>query len=122
VVRPRRHYDYHDDVTTRSFNADDLTALLERLRLQQAGPKFTSEVTRAQVDQALTRIASLTEALRSAEDSGTARLASRLLLSDLALVAAQFRAGVNEIGEPLTRALEDLRAGLEDTDSPSHAR
>lgn len=88
--------------------------LLERLSLQQAGAKSPSEVTQAQVDLLLARIASLTDVLRTAESNDTTRLASRMLLSDLALVAAQFRGRANEIAESLTRVLEDIRTASDE--------
>jgi hypothetical protein len=105
--------DYDDTVIDRTFTADDLTALLERFRLQQAGAKSTSEVTQAQTDLLLGRIASLTDALRTAESGDTADLASRLLINDLALVAASLRARANEISASLTLALEGVRGELD---------
>jgi hypothetical protein len=100
-------------VASRPFNADDLTRLLERFRLQQAGANATPEVNQAQLDLLLARIASLTDTLRDTEANETTRLASRLLLSDLGLVSAHFRARANEIGEALTRALEGISAEFE---------
>lgn len=94
----------------------DLTALLERLRLQPAGPASLSEVNRAQLDLLLARIASLTEALRDAPSDETSRLAARLLLADLSSVAAQFRGRANDIAGALTRALDGIRSGFESTD------
>lgn len=103
-------------VPDRSPPSDDLTALLERLRLQPAGPASLSEVNRAQLDLLLARIASLTDALRGAPSDETSRLAARLLLADLGLVAAQFRGRANDIAGALTRALDGIRCGLESTE------
>ena len=100
-------------MASRPFTADELTRLLERFRLQQAGANATPEVNQAQLDLLLARIASLSDALRDAEASEASRLASRLLLSDLGLVSAHFRAHANEIGEALTRALDGINAELE---------
>jgi hypothetical protein len=103
----RGHYDDHDAMVNRTFTADDLTALLERLRLQEASAKSTAEVTAAQLDITLARIAALTEALRNADDGEASRLASRLLLGDLATVAAHFRARTNDIAVSLSPVLQD---------------
>ena len=97
-------------MVNRSFTADDLTTLLERFRLQEGGAKSTAEVTEAQLDVVLARIAALTEALRKAEDDEVTRLASRILLGDLAIVAAHFRARTNDITVSLSRVLEDTSA------------
>jgi hypothetical protein len=94
-----------------------LAALLERLRLPQAGAGLTPEAARAQADLLLARIASLTEALRAGEANETTRLASRLLLSDLALVAAQFRGRANEVSRSLNRVLDEAQATLEKVDA-----
>lgn len=101
--------------------SDDLTALLERLRLQPAGAAPLSEVNQAQLDLLLARIASLTEALRGAQSDATSRPAARLLVADLGLVAAQFRGRANDIANALTRALDGIRDGLESTD-PARSR
>ena len=95
--------------------------LLERLRLPPAGAKPTSDVTLEQVDVLLARIASLTEALRGAAENETTRLASRILIGDLALVVAQFRGRANELTAALTRARDDIRAEIANT-NPSGAR
>lgn len=98
----------------RASAAHDLTSLLQQLRLSQADGKSPSEVTQAQVELLLARIASLTDVLRgAAESSGTFRVAARLLLADLAMVAAQFRGNTNARGERLTRALDEARLALE---------
>ena len=108
-------------VPDRASPSDDLTALLERLRLQPAGAASLSEVNRAHLDLLLARIASLTEALRGAQSDETSRLAARLLLAALGLVAAQFRGRANDTADALTRALDGIRSGLESTD-PTHSR
>lgn len=104
----------------RAISPGDLTLLLERLRLPPAGAKPTSDVTLEQVDLLLARIASLTETLCGAAENETTRLASRILIGDLALVAAQFRGRANELTAALTRARDDTRAEIENTD-PSGA-
>lgn len=92
---------------------DRLAALLQQLRLQQAEGQAPSEVTQAQVDLLLARIASLTEALRGSSDSSAAfRVTARLLLADVAMVTAQFRGNTNAIGERLTRAMENAQLAL----------
>ena len=94
---------------------DDLTALLQQLRLQQPGAKSTSEATQAQIDLLLARIALLTDTLRDAEWSEPSRAAARLLLADLAMVSAQFRGNANSISERLAGTLETVRLILERT-------
>ena len=101
--------------------SDDLAALLERLWLQPAGAASLSEVNRTHLDLLLARIASLTEALRGAQSDETSRLAVRLLLTDLDLVAAQFRGRANDTAGTLMRALDGIRSGLESTD-PTRSR
>ena len=103
-------------VPDRPLSPDYLAALLERLNVQPAGGKLPREVIDAQVDLLLTRIAELTGALRGAGSDGTTRLAARLLVADLSLVAAHFRGRTNDIGVALTRALEGIQHGLDGTD------
>lgn len=101
---------------------DDLTALLRRLRLHEAGTLSPSEVTQAQVELLLARIASLTETLRGAESNEASRTAAHLLLADLAMVAAQIRGNTNALGERLAHVLENVRLTLKraaDTPSPA---
>ena len=76
------------DVPDRVPSADDLTALLER-------------------------VANSTEALRRAPANEKARLASRMLLDDLAGVTRQFRGTTTAVGASLSAALEDLRRALD---------
>ena len=106
----------------RSSQIDGLTAVLQRLRPHQAGTQSPSEVTQAQVELLMVRIASLTEALRGAESNESSRNAARLLLADVAMVASQFRGNTNALDERLTRALENARLALESTgDKPAPA-
>jgi hypothetical protein len=108
-------------VPDRAILPNDLILLLERLRLPPAGAKPTSDVTLEQVDVLIARIASLTEVLRGAAEDETAQLASRMLMSDLALVAAQFRGRANELVAALTRARDDICGELDDVgQSGSH--
>jgi hypothetical protein len=104
------------EVPDRASPSDDLTALLERLRLHPAGRASLSEVNQAHLDLLLGRIASLTDALRDAQSDETARLTARLLLADLALVAAQFRGRANDVAGALARAADGIRSGLENVD------
>ena len=106
----------------RASQIDGLTAVLQRLHLHQAGTQSPSEVTRAQVELLLARIASFTPALRAAESNESSRIAAHLLLADVAMIAAQFRGNTNALGERLTRALENVRLTLESTaDKPEPA-
>ena len=91
----------------------DLTAVLRQLRLHQAWTQSPSEITQAQVELLLVRIAVLTEALRGTESNESSRSATRLLLADVAMVSAQFRGNTNALGERLTRLLEHTRLALE---------
>ena len=95
------------------FTADDLTTLLERLDVQQSRAGASSEIAAAQIDLLLARIATLTVALGTVPSNDTAHLASRLLLDDLAMVAAQFRGRAGSMRASLTSALDDLREALE---------
>lgn len=112
----------------RAISSDDLVRLLEQRHLPPAGAKPTADVTREQVDGLVARIASLTEALRGAEDDETAQLASRMLLEDLALVVAQFRGRANELVDSLAHARDgigreadgaDQSVSSPDTESPA---
>ena len=105
----------------RASQIDDLTAVLQRIRLHQAGTQPPSEVTQAQVELLLTRIASLTEILRGGGTDASARTAARLLLADAAMVTAQFRGSANEVGERLAGVLEHVALTLESTDKPAPA-
>ena len=97
----------------RALQIDDLTAVLRRLRLHEAGTLSPSEVTQAQVELLLARIASLTETLRGAASNEASRTAAHLLLADLAMVAAQVRGNTNALGERLTHVLANVRLTLE---------
>ncbi len=106
---------YYQPVPERASSTDDLTALLQQLRLQPPGAKSPSEVHRAQTDLLLARISSLTDTLRGAEWNDSSRAAARLLLADLAMVSAQFRGQATAISEKLAATLESVRADLERT-------
>ena len=99
-------------VADRASTTGELTALLERLRVQPAGANTPADVTRAQLDVLLARIGSLTDALRGAEPNETTRLASRLLINDLAAVAAQFRGDANAMRASLASALDGVANAL----------
>jgi ribosomal protein S15P/S13E len=99
-------------VSERALNFAELTELLERIRPERAGGKTIDETTQAQVQHLLARIAALTDALRTGESDHSTRLGSRLLLDDLAMVAALFRARSNDLGTSLTCALDNMRTVL----------
>jgi hypothetical protein len=110
-------------VVERGSGADDLTTILKQLQLQRADGKSPADVTHAQVELLLARIASLTDALRGAPQSGDAsQITARLLLADVAMVAAQFRGTTTSLNEQLLRALERARLAIEnarDTTEPA---
>jgi phage-related baseplate assembly protein len=95
------------------FTADDLTALLDRLALQRARAKTPAEAAAAQVEFLIARIALFTDVLRRAEANEAARLTARMLLSDLAQVAAQFRGSATAMHASLETSLNDLRSVIE---------
>jgi len=99
-------------VAERAFTSDDLAALLERFSPERAGAKPSADVTELQVRLLLSRIAALTDALRDAEPHEAARVAHRILLSDLALVAGQFRGRTNGLRASLAEALAGLRDAI----------
>jgi hypothetical protein len=96
-------------VPSRKFTLDELTELVERFRPDRAGSKVPHEITEAQIQLMLSRIAALTDVLRSAEASEPARLAARMALNDLAAVAVQFRGRTNAMRAALAKALAELR-------------
>ena len=101
-----------------------LSAVLQQLRLQHADRKSPSEVTQAEIDLLLARIASLSETLGgAAQSTETFRIAARLLLADVAMVTAHFRGSTNMLSERLTRALEDAQLALaRAAEAPAPAR
>lgn len=112
---------YHHLVAEPTPPTEGLRSVLRELRVQQPDGKTASQATRSQIELLLTRIGSLTEALRSApagdaSDSDVSDTATRLLLADLAMVAAQFRGHTSELGERLAHALEHARLALEGSD------
>jgi hypothetical protein len=92
--------------------ADDLTRLLEQLTVERGQAQTPAQAGDAQVELLIARITLLTEALRGAEASDTARLAARLLVADLAQVTAQFRGRTNGIRAALESAVEEMRAAI----------
>lgn len=93
----------------------ELTEILERFAVERAGGRAAEEIVEAQTQLLLARIAALTEVLRGATPNDTAHLASRLLVSDLAGVAAQFRGRANGMRSLLAKALVDVRDGLDNS-------
>jgi hypothetical protein len=104
-------------VPERTLNSASLAELLERVPVERAGGKTTQETTQAQAQHVLMRIAALTDVVRGAAANESTRLASRLLLDDLATVAALFRARANDLGTSLTGTLDDLKTSLARGDS-----
>ena len=103
-------------VPDRPLSPDDLAVLLERLNVQPVGGKLPREVVDAQVGHFLARLTELTGVLRGVGSDGTTRLAARLLVADLSIVAGQLRGRTNEMAASLTRALEDTQCGLGHSD------
>ena len=101
---------YYYRVVPREFTLNDLTDLLERFRPERtAGKVAPAEITEAQVQLLLARVAALTDALRGAELNEPVRLAMRVALNDLATIADQFRGRTNTMRAALAKALADLR-------------
>ena len=94
------------------LTAEGLTQLLERLSVARGGTLTPAQAADDQVEALCARITLLTEALRDVEPGEAARLASRLLLTDLAQVTALFRARANGIGASLDAAVEQMRSPL----------
>jgi len=109
-------------VAERAFTSDDLAALLERFPLERAGTRPSLEITEFQVQLLLSRIAALTDALRDAESDETTRLAHHVLLSDLALVAGQFRGRANGLRASLVETLASLRDTIAHCEAPAPDR
>lgn len=115
---------YHWPVAKRASPVHGLNVVLQQLRLQHADKKSPSEVTQAEIELLLARIASLTETLGdSTQSAETFRVAARLLLADVAMVTAHFRSDSNALSERVTRALEDAQLALEHAaDAPAPER
>jgi hypothetical protein len=100
---------YYYRVAPSEFTLNELTDLLERFRPERAAGKVPAEITEAQIQLLLARIAALTDALRGAEANEPARLAMRVALNDLGTIADYFRARTNTMRDALAKALADLR-------------
>jgi hypothetical protein len=98
------------------LSPSDLLALLDRLKLRPAGDQLPPEATRTHLTFLLARIELLTAALREAEPGATTQLAMRLLLSDLEIVAAQFRADTNAVGASIANVIDAADAVLRNSD------
>lgn len=92
----------------RALTPEDVAAVLDRFPLERAAGRTVDEAASTHTDLLIARIAALTDALRGADPGQTTHLATRLLLSDLSAVAAQFRGRTNAIRAPLTKALAAL--------------
>jgi hypothetical protein len=88
-------------------------AILDRFGVERPGARSVSEITDGQVELLLARIAALTDALRGAEPNDATVIATRVLISDLTLVAGQFRGRANGMRKELTTALADLRGAFD---------
>ena len=97
----------------RPFAPRDLAAILERFNLPRAGAQPPDAVASAQLELVLGRIVALTDALRAADGDETARLAMRMLVTDLGFVAAQFRARANEVSASLSGVLDGTETAQE---------
>lgn len=95
--------------------AGHLSAVLQRLGLQQAHGNSAADVTQAHIELLLSRIAALTEQLRAAT-AEPSRDAARLLLADVSMVAAQVRGNTTVLDERLGRALDSARLVLLSTE------
>ncbi|MGH9723005.1 MAG: hypothetical protein ACRD8O_22570 [Bryobacteraceae bacterium] len=102
-----------------TLSVHELAGLLERFPLERAGGRTFEEIADAHVQLLLARIAALTDLLRGAEPNETTHLASRLLLSDLTIVAAHFRGRANVMRPSLAKALAQLRESLARCEAPS---
>ena len=91
----------------------DLARLLRQLPVQTTSAVSSNEAAQAQLDILINRIATLTSALRGAPPNDAARAAARLLLADVAMVTAQFRATLTGTGEQLNAELERVRLTIE---------
>jgi hypothetical protein len=101
-------------VAARDSGPDALGALLEELRVPAGAPGTPAAVTETQITQLLGRIAAVTAWLRRAGDAGDAsRAAVRLMLADVAMVAAQFRGNTTALDARLEAAIESARQALE---------
>ena len=96
----------------RPLTSEVLASLLEQFPVERAGTKAGSEVTDAQTQMLLGRIAALTDALRETQGGEAERLASRILLGDLATVVGQFRGRANTARAALAGAEQGLRDAL----------
>ena len=100
-------------MTDRAPSPSDVTALIAGLSLVPAEPRSPTDLTQAELDLVLARMSALITLLRDAAPSDTTRLAERLLLADLAFVAARFRAGADAASASLEGALDALRSALD---------
>ena len=103
-------------VAERPLTSSDLVTLLEGLQVERAGSRTPTEVTDAHIQILVARIGALTDALRTATFDETTRLAARMMLNDLALVAGQFRGRTNAMRASLSAALAEAQTALERLD------
>jgi hypothetical protein len=96
----------------RALTSDDLAALLDRFPVERMGAKAAADVTEAQLQTLLARIAALTDALRDTQGGDAERLAARILVADLATVVGQFRGRANTLRATLAGADQGLRDAL----------
>ena len=105
---------YDGRVTDATLTAAALAAALERLQLRPPDVQTVPAAMHGEVELLCARIASITELLRADPAwSDATRVAARLLLADVAAVAAQFRADTNESAGALARTLDSIRSLLD---------
>ena len=104
-----RRGQYHYGVPGSVLTAGRLAELLDRFPPERPGLRAVEEIAEAQAQLQAARIAALTDMLHGAEAGDIARLASRILLGDLAAVAARVRGRSNAMRPSLAKALADLR-------------
>jgi hypothetical protein len=108
---PSRDRIYHSGVSARDLTTADLIALLDRLPLPLVG-SAGADVDHRRPEPGLERIAVLADALRRAVWTDTSRLAARLLLADIALLASDLRGDARKLSDGLTDAANGLAACL----------
>jgi hypothetical protein len=99
---------YYYGVPGSELTAERLTEVLDRFPPERPGIQTVEETAEAQARLQVARIAALTDMLRDADPNEIARLASRMLLSDLAAVAARFRGRANAMRSSLAQALAEM--------------
>jgi hypothetical protein len=95
--------------------ADQLSALLQQLRLQAPRADSPSDAAQAHMDLLLDRLATLTSAVRAADTTELSRVGARVLLADVATTAAELRGHASAHAATLTRVIDSVREILDRT-------